>query len=62
MSDMLRGLPLSQYSQTMYQQPTSPLATAAGLGMTYMGAKNAGYFADGGLTDLALYNMSKDES
>jgi hypothetical protein len=62
MSDMLRGLPLSQYSQTMYQQPTSPLATAAGLGMTYAGAQKAGYFADGGLTDLALYNMSKDES
>lgn len=62
MSDMLRGLPLSQYSQTMYQQPSSPLATAAGLGMTYMGGKQAGYFADGGLTDLALYNMSKDES
>jgi hypothetical protein len=61
MSDMLRGLPLSQYSQTMYQQPTSPLATAAGLGMTYAGAQKAGYFADGGLTDLALYNMSKDE-
>ena len=62
MSDMLRGLPLSQYSQTMYQQPQSPLATAAGLGMTYMGAQKAGYFAGGGLTDLALYNMSKDES
>jgi hypothetical protein len=62
MSDMLRGLPLSQSTQQLYQQPTSPLATAAGLGMTYMGAKNAGYFADGGLTNLALYNMSKDES
>jgi hypothetical protein len=59
MSDMLRGLPLSQYSQTMYQQPTSPIATAAGLGMTYMGAQRAGYFADGGLTGLALYNMSE---
>jgi len=62
MSDMLRGLPLSQYSQTMYQQPTSPLATIAGLGATYMGAQKAGYMAGGGLTDLALYNMSKDES
>lgn len=61
-ADMTRGLPLSQYSQTMYQQPSSPFATAAGLGMTYMGGKQAGYFADGGLTDLALYNMSKDES
>jgi len=59
MSDMLRGLPLSQYSQTMYQQPTSPLATAAGLGMAYAGAQRAGYFADGGLTGLALYNMSE---
>lgn len=62
MSDMLRGLPLSQYSQTMYQQPTSALATAAGLGVTALGAQRAGYFADGGLTNLALYNMSKDES
>jgi hypothetical protein len=62
MSDMLRGLPLSQYSQTMYQQPTSMLATAAGLGGAYLGAQKANIFADGGLTNLALYNMSKDES
>jgi hypothetical protein len=61
-ADMTRGLPLSQYSQTMYQQPTSPLATTAGAGLTYLGGKQAGYFADGGLTNLALYNMSKDES
>jgi len=59
MSDMLRGLPLSQYAQTMYQQPTSPMATLAGAGLTYMGAQKAGYFADGGLTGLALYNMSE---
>lgn len=62
MSDMLRGLPLSQTSQTMYQQPTSPLATAAGLGVTALGARQAGIFANGGLTGLALHNMSKDES
>jgi hypothetical protein len=69
MSDMLRGLPLSQTAQTMYQQPPSMLATAAGLGATYLGARQAGVFgdgksgfADGGLTNLALYNMSKDES
>lgn len=62
MSDMLRGLPLMGYSQTMYQQPTSTLATVAGLGATALGAQRAGYFADGGLTNLALYNMSKDES
>jgi len=62
MSDMLRGLPLAQQAQTMYQQPTSTLATVAGLGATALGAQRAGYFADGGLTNLALYNMSKDES
>ena len=62
MSDMLRGLPMSQSTQQMYQAPGSPLAQIAGAGMTYMGAQKAGYFADGGLTDLALYNMSKDES
>lgn len=62
MSDMLRGLPLAQQAQTMYQQPTSTLATAAGLGGAFLGAQKAGYFADGGLTNLALYNMSKDES
>lgn len=62
MSDMLRGLPLAQQAQTMYQQPSSPLATVAGLGGAYLGAQKAGFFADGGLTNLALYNMSKDES
>jgi hypothetical protein len=62
MSDMLRGLPLAQQAQTMYQQPTSTLATVAGLGATALGAQRAGYFAGGGLTNLALYNMSKDES
>ena len=62
MSDMLRGLPLAQQAQTMYQQPASPFATAAGLGATYLGAQKAGLFADGGLTNPALYNMSKDES
>lgn len=60
MSDMLRGLPLAQYSQTMYQQPMSPLGTIAGAGLTYLGGQKAGYFADGGVTGLALYNMSKE--
>jgi hypothetical protein len=32
MSDMLRGLPLSQYTQTMYQAPPSFLTQAAGIG------------------------------
>ena len=57
MSDMLRGLPLAQYSQTMYQQPTSPLATAAGLGLTYAGAKQSGVFAGGGLAQVAANKL-----
>lgn len=61
-SDMLRGLPLAQQSQAMYQAPPSLLGQVAGAGITLAGAKQAGFFADGGLTGLALYNMSKDES
>lgn len=62
MSDMLRGLPLNQQTQATYQAPASPLAIMSGLGTTAIGAKTAGLFANGGLTGLALYNMSKDES
>ena len=63
MSDMLRGLPLTQQSQTMYQQPASMLQQVAGLGIT---GKALGAFAKGGsvderpagLADLAIYNMA----
>jgi hypothetical protein len=62
MSDMIRGLPLTQQSQTMYQTPPSMVQQAAGLGIT---AKALGAFASGGsvderpagLADLAIYNM-----
>ncbi len=37
MSDMLRGLPLSQQSQTMYQAPPSTLSQIGGLGLTAYG-------------------------
>ena len=37
MSDMLRGLPLSQQSQTMYQAPPSALSQVGGLGLTAYG-------------------------
>jgi hypothetical protein len=46
MSDMLRGLPLSQQSQTMYQAPPSMLGQVAGAGLTYLGARQAGLFGD----------------
>jgi hypothetical protein len=62
MSDMIRGLPLTQQSQTMYQQPPSMVQQVAGLGLT---GKALGAFAKGGsvnerpagLAELAIYNM-----
>ena len=65
MSDMIRGLPMSQLSSTMYQQPPSMLQQVAGLGIT---GKALGAFAEGGsvddrpagLADLAIYRMGQD--
>jgi hypothetical protein len=70
MSDMIRGLPMSQLSSTMYQQPPSMIQQAAGLGIT---GKALGVFAKGGavedveyrdkpagLADLAIYRMGQD--
>jgi len=62
MSDMIRGLPLTQQSQTMYQQPPSMVQQVAGLGIT---GKALGAFAKGGsvndrpagLAELAIHNM-----
>jgi len=66
MSDMLRGLPLSQASQQMYQAPPSALSTAAGLGTAALGASKLGLFAKGGavtqrpagLAELAISRMA----
>ena len=67
MSDMLRGLPLTQQSSAIYQTPPSMLSQVAGLGgAAITGAKLFG--AKGGATDdlerrpaglaeLAVYNM-----
>jgi hypothetical protein len=65
MSDMIRGLPMSQLSSTMYQTPPSMLSQVAGLGTAAIGASKLGMFAGGGavnerpagLADLAIYNM-----
>jgi hypothetical protein len=48
MSDMLRGLPLAQQAQTMYQAPPTVAQTALGLGLGAAGLKQAGVFAEGG--------------
>jgi len=66
MSDMLRGLPLSQQTQQQYLAPPSTLSQAAGLGMLGygMGAFKAkgGVIEDkpAGLAELALMRMSGD--
>ena len=57
MSDLLRGAPMGNLSQSIYQAPPSTAATLAGLGTTALGASK--YFAKGGLTALALHNMTK---
>lgn len=67
MSDMIRGLPMSQLSSTMYQTPPSMLQQVAGAGLV---GKGLGVFAKGGavedveyrdkpagLAELAIYNM-----
>jgi len=66
MSDMLRGLPLSQSSSQIYQAPPSALSTAAGLGTAALGASKLGLFAKGGavtqrpagLAELAISRMA----
>lgn len=56
--EMLRGMPM-QSTESIYRAPPSAGATAAGLAAMYMGGQRGGYFANGGLTDLALYNMTR---
>lgn len=70
MSDMLRGLPLTQQSATVYQTPPSMLSQVAGLGIAGAGAAKL-FGAKGGstddleerpagLADLAIYQMGQD--
>jgi len=66
MSDLYRGLPLSQSSQSMYQNP-SAISQAAGLGtaaygLYQMGKKNGGSIKEGdGLDALGLYNAMRKQ-
>lgn len=59
MSDILRGIPLSQSTQQVYSAPPSMLGQVAGAGLTYMGAKQAGVFAAGGLASVAANKLSQ---
>jgi hypothetical protein len=66
MSDIYRGLPLSQNAQSMYQNPSAlsqgvGLATA-GYGLYQMGKKNGGQIKEGdGLDALGLYNAMRKQ-
>lgn len=70
MSDMLRGLPLTQQSATMYQTPPSLASQVVGLGGAALtGAKafgaSGGATGDlemrpAGLAELAIYNMGQN--
>lgn len=65
MSDILRGVPLTQTGSSLYQAPPSTTSQLAGLGTAAIGASKLGLFAKGGsvkdtpagLADLAIYNM-----
>jgi hypothetical protein len=74
MSDMLRGLPLTQQAQQMYQAPPSTLSQIGGLGLTAYGmfggqnpviprAAKGGMIEDkdmpAGLAELLLHDMEK---
>jgi hypothetical protein len=62
MSDMLRGLPLSQERRTMYEQPQSLLGQVAGAGAMYLGGKQAGLFgAEGGVVPGGLARIAADK-
>jgi hypothetical protein len=63
MSDMIRGLPLTQQSQSMFTPPPSTTSQAVGLGTAALGLSRLGGFAAGGrvgsgLADLAIANMA----
>ena len=57
MSDMLRGLPLSQSTQSIYQAPPSLTSQVAGLGLAGYGAYKTFGAKDGGLMDLAMQKL-----
>lgn len=72
MSDMLRGLPLTQQTQQMYQAPPSLISQAGGLGLTaygLFGGQNPVFKAEGGsikeseapagLSELLLHQIEK---
>lgn len=59
--EMARGMPM-QSTEQLYKAPQSTMAQLGGLASIYAGSKAAGIplpFAKGGLTELALHNMTE---
>lgn len=59
LSDLFRGLPMSQTTQQLYTAPPSPLSQIAGAGLTAYGLMRAegGDIPKAGLADLAIMRM-----
>ena len=69
MSNLIRGLPMTQQSASVYQAPTSTLSQVAGLGLTAAGlgafkssAKGGAIKKSNGLMDLALKKMEPENA
>lgn len=61
MSDVLRGVPLGQSTQTQYTAPASLGAQLGGAALTYAGAKQSGLFAEGGSVPHGLDRIAIDK-
>lgn len=59
MSDILRGVPLSQQTQQQYTAPPSMIGQGLGLGAMYLGSQKMAGKKEGGLMGMALHNMAE---
>jgi hypothetical protein len=59
MSDLLRGLPLTQQSSTVYGQAPSTTSQLVGLGTAALGASKLAGLKEGGLAKLALMKIAE---
>lgn len=59
MSDLLRGLPLTQQASTVYGQPPSATSQLIGLGTAGLGVSKLAGLKEGGLAKLALMKIAE---
>lgn len=59
MSDLLRGLPLTQQASTVYGQPPSATSQLIGLGTAGLGISKLAGLKEGGLAKLALMKIAE---